>query len=150
MYESILFIYSLILFSLVFYMKRKNVDLKDILLFFKINNLDIEKLLEQKDKITIYRYEKDGIGPYRSDFLDNSEKENKPTPHTDFKEIFIYLKIKNKLADFKFGFSSMSQLEEWFTKEEIFLLEKEGYELKTFKTNIFFDSGKQVIFHKPL
>jgi hypothetical protein len=61
-------------------------------------------------------------------------------------EIWNYLKYENIQKNFKFGFESIEQLNEWFTEKEIKKMKYHGFEIKKYSSNIYFKTEKQLIF----
>jgi hypothetical protein len=149
-----LFISSLYVYIISF-ISYFRFELKDYRLFSKLNQTTLNNLIHNKE-IEIYRIEDiAGIGPYHSllynaSFLkiNENDDEKNPTPYIDMFDIWNELTWKNLTHEFNFGFVNMKQLNNWFTKEELDKLYKNGFSIKKYKTNIYYQTKKQVLFKK--
>lgn len=138
----------------------------------KISGKEIESLLRSNLKVvsTVYRLEKDGLGPYT---LNDGWQRDRHCPRTGrctpgsddgFKRAFIGIEpeermrsdwfhhlVKRGNKEFFFGFSSMKQLFKWFhDHEELMELFRRGYKIVPYENVEGFDSGSQVIFTKKI
>jgi len=105
----------------------------------------------QKKQIVVYRIEHklNGIGPYRNSDLDRNGEKDTPTPYYDnFKTEWIWLRFNRLNNHYKFGFKNQQQLLNWFSIEELNMLNKKGYKLFIYSTNNYFASDKQVCFNE--
>ena len=127
-----------------------------VLLYFKISFSDIKFYFKNKDKIIssiastkplkIYRFEKEGIGPYKRGILSSEESENKPTLYTEDRILYTYLLVFGKMKSFRFGFSSLEDLYNWFNEIDLKILEDTGFKLVEYESTEYFLTEKQVVF----
>lgn len=105
------------------------------------------------------RVEKDGIGPYSYsdeygfDWMtyDHHDCIYTPPIHDDSgftsEDKMIYdlnCRKKGCLS----GFTSLEQMENWFSLKELEILKKEGFQIKFYNVKNIFDSGKQAFILK--
>lgn len=140
----------------------------------KLYGLSAEQLKDclrknTKNVHTVYRLEKDGLGPYTLNdnwkTTSHTPGNKRYTPGTDlgfvnaFSQVESDLKVrecwfhhlkKKSSEDFLFGFSSIEQLLKWFyCHKEIKTLFERGYKIHVYRNVEGFDSGSQVIFASP-
>ena len=132
---------------------------EDFIIFYYsriLKRKDILKLIK-KENLIVYRIEKDGQGPFHHKDIDkniietitsNYTIKNNPGLFQDpkLKKIAYYLKGKNKLKQYVFGCKSKEDLKKWFSKENLELLEKEGFKIKKIKISHYFEGTNQVLF----
>ena len=135
----------------LFMFRLSITDLKNYL------NMDLKKInldFKERKEILIYRYEKNGIGPYRQvefnplekEILDKEDSDKNPLPINDFESHILFISANKIMSDFYFGFKSLEQLNNWFDKEDKKTLIDNNYELIKYSVSIYIESEKQVMF----
>lgn len=91
----------------------------------------------------VYRVENEaGLGPYQDsadllprmmDAHDGNLRKNHPLPEEDIRLKSLVTRLEDWTATHVCGFSSMKQVEAWFTEQDLTAMAKHGQVLKTFK-----------------
>jgi len=142
---STFYIFLITLTSDTIFEVKNYLNFRKTVLYKKID-------LIKEEEITIYRIEDNsGVGPYQTrlydtNLLDIIETDNTPSPYTDMEDVWNFLEYKNLRRDFKFGFTSMEQLNAWFSKKELKKLMKNGFCIEKYSSNIYHTTDKQVVF----
>ncbi len=98
--------------------------------------------------MTIFRVEKDGLGPYKTPIGSRWQEQSHnsldrcPTPDIDFSE-----DVGN--SKYKYGFASMDQLNSWFSPIELARLEKKGFKVVSLEADDVILGTNQLVFIDP-
>lgn len=102
----------------------------------------------------IYRVEnKDGDGPYIKGFTlmwDNSRqsRETNPSPQEDPTLANAIASQGINVSQFRFGFKTLEQLEQWFSAEELARLKALGFEVKQVQAQLVIEGDSQILFKR--
>lgn len=104
---------------------------------------------------TVYRVERDGVGPYASSdgYAQSSSAhytEAKLHKHnSDIKHPATWQDgIRNRVKTEQCGFASLKQFRNWFNLKERRVLQNHGFELNVYQSDTVRAGGKQVVFER--
>ena len=98
--------------------------------------------------ITVYRLEKEGKGPYRSNILKNTASLKKPSVATENPILHFKLAALFRFKKYHFCFWDIKQLKEWFSEEDLHILKQAGFKLHIYHSHEHYILQKQVMFRK--